>query len=201
MISSHRIFLSLYFILIQSFKEIVFGPMSLFRFYYNADIHRYGGEKVNFYVRVLLFLYRKAATKKGVIIKTLYKVLLRLHSRIHGNELHSCCKIGKGLYLGHVYNITISGDAVIGENCNIHKGVTIGRECRGPRQGCPTIGNRVSICVNATVVGRIVVGDDVIIAPNSFVNCDVPSHSIVIGNPCIIKHRDHATEGYVVNLA
>lgn len=38
-----------------------------------------------------------------------------------------------------------------------------------------------------------------LIAPNSYVNCDVPSHSIVYGNPCIIKHRDNATEGYVNN--
>lgn len=175
--------------------------MNCFRYYYDADIHRYGGEKIIFYDRVLLFLFRKAATKQNILVKTFYKVLLRLHSRKHGIEIHSSCKIGKGLYLGHVYNITISGDAVIGENCNIHKGVTIGRECRGPRKGCPVIGSRVSICVNATLVGRITIGDDVIIAPNAFVNCDVPSHSIVIGNPCFIKHRDHATEEYVVNLS
>lgn len=44
------------------------------------------------------------------------------------------------------------------------------------------------------------VGDDVLIAPNSYVNCDVPSHSIVFGNPCIIKHKDNATEGYINNI-
>lgn len=32
---------------------------------------------------------------------------------------------------------------------------------------------------------------------NVYVNCDIPDHSIVIGNPCIIKHRENATEGYV----
>ena len=47
------------------------------------------------------------------------------------------------------------------------------------------------------VVGRIHIGDDVLIAPNSFVNCDVPSHSIVVGNPCRIIPRENATEGYV----
>lgn len=35
------------------------------------------------------------------------------------------------------------------------------------------------------------------IAPNSYVNFDVPSHSIAIGNPCIIKHKENATEGYI----
>ena len=53
------------------------------------------------------------------------------------------------------------------------------------------------IGAGAVVVGKIFIGDDVLIAPNTFVNCDVPSHSIVYGNPCIIKHRDFATENYI----
>lgn len=38
------------------------------------------------------------------------------------------------------------------------------------------------------------------IAPNSFVNVDIPSYSVVFGNPCVIKHRDWATEEYVNNI-
>lgn len=91
----------------------------------------------------------------------------------------------------------INPKAIIGKNCNIHKGVTIGQENRGKRRGTPIIGNKVWIGVNATVVGNIKIGDDVLIAPNSYVNCDVPSHSVVFGNPCIIRHNDNATEGYV----
>ena len=45
--------------------------------------------------------------------------------------------------------------------------------------------------------GGVTVGEDVLIAPNTYVNCDIPSHSVVFGNPCIIKHRDNATEGYI----
>ena len=65
------------------------------------------------------------------------------------------------------------------------------------RQVTPVIGNEVWIGINAAIVGKITIGDDVLIAPNSYVNCDVPSHSIVFGNPCIIKHRENATEGYI----
>lgn len=67
----------------------------------------------------------------------------------------------------------------------------------GGRQGVPTIGNDVWIGINAIVVGKITIGDDVMIAPNSYVNCDVSSHSIAIGNLCIIKNRENATEGYI----
>ncbi|MCQ2217869.1 MAG: hypothetical protein MJZ33_05220 [Paludibacteraceae bacterium] len=59
------------------------------------------------------------------------------------------------------------------------------------------IGNRVWIGINAAIVGGITIGDDVLIAPNSFVNQNIPSHSVVFGNPCIIKHRDNATENYI----
>lgn len=104
-----------------------------------------------------------------------------------------------GIYLGHAYNITINGRATIGRNCNIHKGVVIGQTNRGKRKGVPTIGDEVWIGINAAIVGGITIGDDVLIAPNSYVNCDVPPHSVVFGNPCIIKNRDRATEGYVNN--
>ena len=63
----------------------------------------------------------------------------------------------------------------------------------------PTIGNNVWIGVNTTIVGKVSIGDDVLIAPNAFVNCDIPSHSVVFGNPCINKHKDNATEGYINN--
>lgn len=67
----------------------------------------------------------------------------------------------------------------------------------GGRQGTPVIGNEVWIGINAAIVGKVTIGDDVLIATNSYVNCDVPSYSIVFGNPCIIKHRENATEGYI----
>ena len=106
--------------------------------------------------------------------------------------------IPEGFYLGHPYGITINPSAVIGEKCSLHKGVTIGQENRGNRKGAPIIGDRVWIGVNATIVGKIIIGEDVLIAPNTFVNCDVPPHSIVIGNPCKIVQKENATVGYIL---
>ena len=85
----------------------------------------------------------------------------------------------------------------MGNNVNLHKGCTIGRENRGKREGAPVIGDCVSIGINATVVGNIHIGNDVMIAPNSFVNFDVPDHSVVIGNPGIIHLKEDATKGYI----
>lgn len=64
--------------------------------------------------------------------------------------------------------------------------------------GVPTIGSYVWIGINTTIVGRIEIGHDVLIAPNTYVNRDIPSHSIVSGNPAIIRSSDNATEHYII---
>jgi len=173
--------------------------MSEFQELHNADIARYGG-KPELYIKIFLFLYRKAATASFAPTKFLYKALFRFWANRRGLELSTNQQIGGGLYLGHAYNITINCKSKIGRNCNIHKGVVIGQVNRGSRKGYPTIGDRVWIGINSAIVGNVTIGDDVMIAPNSFVNIDIPSHSVVFGNPCVIKHRDWATEGYVNNI-
>lgn len=142
--------------------------------------------------------FRKAKESKG-IINFIYRCLFIYYRRKNLIELDYNTQIGPGLYIGHPYGITINPKVILGKNCNIHKGVTIGQENRGIRIGTPFIGNEVWIGVNSTIVGKISIGDDVLIAPNTYVNCDIPSHSIVFGNPCIIKNRENATEKYINN--
>lgn len=125
------------------------------------------------------------------------RVKLLQYARKYGLEISPSACIGKGCYRGHPYNITVGADVKIGNNVNLHKGCTIGRENRGKREGVPIIGDCVSVGINSTIVGRVRIGNDVMIAPNTFVNFDVPSHSIVIGNPAVIHHKDNATKGYV----
>ena len=140
-----------------------------------------------------MYLFRKYQQRKSILTRI---ALYRL-TRKYGLEVSVDANIGDGLYLGHPYNITVAEGSVIGSNVYLHKGCTIGRETRGKRAGTPTIGSRVCVGINATIVGNITIGDDVLIAPNSFVNCNVPDHSVVIGNPAQIYARTDATENYV----
>lgn len=172
--------------------------MNNYKELYKKDIQRYGGGRVPLYIKRFHHLLRKIQTSKG-ILNILYRVLFRLHSNKRGLEISSQTLIGEGLFLGHAFNITINGASKLGKNINIHKGVTIGQENRGKRKGVPTIGDNVWIGINATIVGAVSIGSDVLIAPNSYVNCDIPDHSIVFGNPCVIKHRENATENYINN--
>lgn len=140
--------------------------------------------------------FRRCQNTTG-LIKILNKILYKYYMDKNHIEISSSTKIGPGLYIGHPYCITINANTVIGKNCNIHKGVTIGQENRGKRNGTPVIGDSVWIGINATIVGNVTIGDDVLIAPNSYVNCDIPSHSVVIGNPCFVKPVKNATIKYI----
>jgi serine O-acetyltransferase len=147
-------------------------------------------------------LYRKANFHKrnGNKIRHLYyKIRLLKSSYKYGYQINENATIGYGLYLGHRGTIIVNKDAVLGNNVNLQAGVTIGQENRGKRIGAPTIGNKVWIGGNAVVVGNITIGDNVLIAPNAYVNFDVPSDSIVIGNPAKIMHNADATKGYIQN--
>lgn len=172
--------------------------MNSYKEFVQADLFRYGGErKAGRYLAKFHKLFRRANTTNNPIILAWYRLRLSKHSSKHHIEIGYSCNIGKGLYLGHSYNITVNPRAILGQWCTLNKGVTIGQENRGPRKGTPTIGNKVWIGANSTIVGKITIGDDVLIAPNTFVNRDIPSHSIVIGSPCIIKPSQNATEDYI----
>lgn len=155
---------------------------------------------MNSYEIKCLKLYRKAQSSKGTIWERYYYPKLKRFGLRTGINLWQNMHIGKGLIIGHSGTIILNGEAKFGNNIFLTHGVTIGRDVRGKRKGAPTIGNNVCIRTNSTIVGKINIGDDVLIAPNTFVNFDVPSHSIVIGNPATIHHRDHATEGHLGNI-
>lgn len=75
---------------------------------------------------------------------------------------------------------------MIGKNCNISQGVTIGPTKRGSRRGCPTIGDNVFIGPGALVIGGIKIGRNVAIGGNAVVNKDIPDNAVVVGNPGVI---------------
>ncbi len=145
-------------------------------------------------------LYRKMQANKDTIWKGYYQWRLHCLGLKTGIDFENNMTIGKGFIIGHWGRIMLNGKATYGDEFFVTHNVTVGRDIRGKRKGVPTFGNRVVIRSNSTVVGNIHVGNDVLIAPNTFVNFDVPDHSIVIGNPATIHHRDNATEGHLPDI-
>lgn len=147
--------------------------------------------------RYSYFLRKSTVYPKQTFLGLLYRIILNIYSSKYGYQINPSTKIGKGLYLGHRGSIIINSQSIIGDYCNLSPGVTIGQTNRGIRKGAPRLGNKVWVGTNAVIVGGITIGDNVLIAPNAFVNHDVPSNSIVIGNPAQIIQKENATEGYI----
>lgn len=171
-----------------------------------ADLMRYTGETASgrFLPSLLIpgfrftfFLRKSYQFKKTSPLGLLYRIFLRIDAHFYGFQIPPTTQIGKGLYIGHWGTIVVNGKTIIGDFCNLSPGITIGQTNRGNNMGAPTIGNRVWIGTNAVIVGNIKIGDNVMIAPNAFVNISVPSNSLVIGNPASIVPRVNATEGYI----
>ena len=129
----------------------------------------------------------------------LYSFLLDHYRYRYGFEIPVDTEIGPGLYIGHFGHLTIHPEARLGCNVNLSPGIVIGQVNRGRNKGVPQIGDCVWIGTNAIVVGRIKVGNNVMIAPGAYVNFDIPDNAVVAGNPAqIVSYR--GTEHYVEHI-
>jgi serine O-acetyltransferase len=143
--------------------------------------------------------FRKANMCKFLPLKCFYMLKLWHLSNKTKIQIPARTSIGEGLYIGHLGRIIINPEAKLGKNINLSTGVVIGAENRGKRKGAPIISDNCWIGANAVIVGNIKIGTDVLIAPLSYVNFDVPDHSVVVGNPGRIIPKENATAEYVEN--
>ena len=176
---------------------------------FKKDLYRYYGDRKRtimdriFMPEELHYIYYMRMTRdaRWRILKYYYHIRLRMIQDKTQIQIPYYAEIGDGFYIGHCGRIIISPNAKIGKNVNVGTGVTIGEENRGKKRGAPIISENVWIGTNAVVVGNIIIDTDVLIAPLAYVNFDVPSHSIVIGNPGeIISRGGGATKEYITNM-
>src|SRR5690348_5477737 len=109
-----------------------------------------------------------------------------------GISIPAEASIGQGLLIHHFGGIIIHSAAIIGENCTIYHGVTLGD--RGGYGGAPRIGHRVLIGAGAKLIGEIEVGDDCVIGANAVVHTSVPANHLAVGVPAVVKSRRCATD-------
>lgn len=92
--------------------------------------------------------------------------------------------VGYGFRIPHIVGGVIIHCKSIGYNCQVNSGVVVG--IKYTSENMAVIGNNVELCVGAKVIGKVCIGDNVIVAPNAVVIHDVPSNSIVGGVPAKI---------------
>ena len=132
------------------------------------------------------FVFRLIQTHRNPLITNFLKSSLRHYQFKFGFQIHPNTQIGKGFIISHFGSLIINSKTIIGENCNVNSGVVIARRGAITRRDVRSR-DRVWVGSNVAIVGGVTVGSDVLIAAGSFVNIDIPSHSIVFGNPCILS--------------
>jgi serine O-acetyltransferase len=108
-----------------------------------------------------------------------------------GIEIHPAAEIGMGLFIDHGTGVVIGETTIIGDNCTIYQGVTLGGTGKDKGKRHPTIGNNVTIGAGAKVLGPFCVGDNSKIAANAVVLSEVPANSTCVGVPGRIVKIDN----------
>jgi serine O-acetyltransferase len=115
-------------------------------------------------------------------------------SRIFAVDIHPAARIGRGIMFDHATAIVIGETAVVGDNCSLLHGVTLGGNGKDQGDRHPKIGKNVLLAAGAKVLGNIVVGDCSKVAAGSVVLQDVPRNKTVAGVPARVVGDSNCPE-------
>ena len=107
-----------------------------------------------------------------------------------GIEIHPGATIGKGLFIDHGMGVVIGETAVIGDNCLLYQGVTLGGTGKDKGKRHPTLGDNVLVGAGAKILGPFKVGNNVKIAANAVVLNAIPDNCTAVGVPARIVRRN-----------
>ena len=123
-------------------------------------------------------------------IPLLPRWLSNVNRFLTGIEIHPAAQIGPGLFIDHGMGVVIGETAQVGRRCTLYQGVTLGGTSLSHGKRHPTLGDNVTVGVNAAVLGAITVGDNAKIGGGSVVVKDVPPNSTVVGVPARVVMQD-----------
>lgn len=104
------------------------------------------------------------------LLAPVYVLLNELIKILWGIDIPRSARIGPGFYIGHFSGIFVSSKAVIGRNCFISQGVTIGVGGSGDKRGVPVLGDNVYLGAGCKLFGRITLGNGVKVGANAVVH-------------------------------
>lgn len=153
-----------------------------------VDIKKYKGNSFG-YKFAISFKMAHAIYKKRITQIVFYPILLlyKWRCRFYGIHISPRTKIGDNLNVWHGTGLIVNEDTIIGNNVTLRHNTTIGNAHSGGPS--PVIGNNVNVGANSVIIGDISIGDNSVIGAGSVVTKDVPSNTIVAGNPAKIIRR------------
>ncbi len=140
--------------------------------------------------KILMVHFRLAFLLRSHILFTVIGLPFLIYYRIFiewvmGVELQMTTQVGTGCRLEHGQGLVVYSMTVIGSGALLRQNVTIGNKKNkdGSYSDAPIIGNNCDLGAGAMLIGEITIGDNVTVGAGCVVVKDVPSNSIVIGNP------------------
>lgn len=132
------------------------------------------------YYRIGHFFYER----KMFFIARMFGQMGRFWTNI---EIHPGAQIGKGLIIDHGTGCVIGETVVIGDDCLLYHGVTLGGNGKERAKRHPTLKNHVMVGCNASVLGNITIGNNVQIGSNSVVVKSIADDQVAYGLAATIK--------------
>ncbi|HNT33960.1 MAG TPA: serine O-acetyltransferase [bacterium] len=133
--------------------------------------------------------YRVAHFLLKMRIPFVPRALSQLARLITGVEIHPGALIGKGFFIDHGMGVVIGETTIVGENCTLFQGVTLGGTGKESGKRHPTLGRNVMVSTGAKILGNIEIGDNAKIGAGSVVLKSVPADCTVVGIPGKIVRR------------
>ena len=106
-----------------------------------------------------------------------------------GISLPEGVTIGRRLRIEHSGGVVVHSAAVIGDDCLIRHGVTLGNRSEQRPHEAPVLGNGVQVWAGAMILGAVHIGDGAVIGANAVVMIDVPAGAVAAGNPARIVRQ------------
>lgn len=151
-------------------------------------VHRFGNWRMKIRRKVLRAPF-----------SVLYRALYRGVRNFYGIELPYTTRLGRRVVFEHQHGIVIHGYSVIGDECIIRQGVTLGNRGVERPLDAPRLGNRVSVGAGAKILGGVSIGDDAKIGANAVVTRDVPPSAVAVGIPAralTLHNQPYLANGY-----
>lgn len=130
-----------------------------------------------------LAFYRVAHLFYKVKLIFIARLLSQVARFLTGIEIHPGAQIGKRLFIDHGMGLVIGETTIIGDDCTLYHGVTLGGKSSKDTKRHPTLKNNVVVGANAQIIGPVVLHDYCIVGANALVTKDVVAHDIVGGVP------------------
>jgi serine O-acetyltransferase len=111
------------------------------------------------------------------------RVISHIGRALTGIEIHPGARIGEGFFIDHGMGLVIGETTVIGDDCHLFQGVTLGGTSTRRAKRHPTLGHGVVVGAGAKIIGAVTIGDNSKIGAGSVVVTNVPANATVVGVP------------------